>query len=44
MNLSETEDLSGRLEAVVADARGRVKAFQEEAEAVRQGIRERFGE
>ena len=35
-------DLSSRLDAVVEEARGRVKAFQQEAEATRQEIRGRF--
>jgi hypothetical protein len=42
MDATVAEDLSGRLDAVVEEARGRVKAFQAEAEATRQGIRERF--
>jgi hypothetical protein len=35
-------DLSSRLDAVMEEARGRVKAFQTEAESTRQEIRERF--
>src|SRR5207253_5724842 len=42
MSASEKGDLSSRLEAVVGEARGRVRTFQTEAEATRQEIRERF--
>jgi YHS domain-containing protein len=35
-------DLASRLDAVVEEARGRVKAFQTEAESTRQAIGERF--
>jgi hypothetical protein len=42
MSASEKGDLSSRLDAVVEEARGRVKAFQAEAEATRQQIQERF--
>jgi hypothetical protein len=36
------DDLDSRLDAVVEDARGRVVAFQTEAEATRQEVTERF--
>jgi YHS domain-containing protein len=42
MSATEMSDLTSRLEAVVEEAQGRVKAFQAEAEATRQGIAERF--
>jgi YHS domain-containing protein len=42
MGTSEKNDLSSRLEAVVEEARGKVKAFQTEAEATRQEIGARF--
>jgi hypothetical protein len=42
MSTTTTNDLDSRLEAVVEDARGRVKAFQAEAEAGRQEVAERF--
>jgi hypothetical protein len=42
MDASTRTDLSGRLDAVMEEARGRVKAFQTEAESTRQGIRERY--
>jgi YHS domain-containing protein len=42
MTASELGDLSSRLDAVIEEARGRVKAFQTEAESARQEIRERF--
>jgi YHS domain-containing protein len=42
MDATVAGDLSGRLDAVIEEARGRVKAFQAEAEATRQGARERF--
>jgi YHS domain-containing protein len=42
MSASEKGDLSSRLDAVVEEARGKVKAFQAEAEASRQEIRARF--
>ena len=42
MSAPERGDLATRLDAVVEEARGRVKAFQAEAEAARQEIRERF--
>src|SRR5438067_3824318 len=35
-------DLSRRLDAVIKEARGRVKAFQSEAERTHREIRERF--
>src|SRR5690349_4515350 len=41
---SQRDDLDSRLEAVLEEARGRVKAFQEAAETTRQGIAERFQE
>src|SRR5690348_1044963 len=37
-----TSDLSSRLDAVVEEARGKVKAFQQQAESSRQEIRARF--
>lgn len=43
MSASEMDDLASRLDAVVEEARGRVKAFQAETDAARQGIAERFG-
>jgi YHS domain-containing protein len=42
MSTSKSGDLTTRLDAVIAEARGKVKAFQTEAEAARQGVRERF--
>jgi YHS domain-containing protein len=42
MSTTLMNDLDSRLEAVVEDARGRVKAFQAEAEAGRQEVAERF--
>src|SRR3954454_10688324 len=42
MSSPEKSDLSSRLGAVVEEARGRVKAFQTEAEATRQEVRRRF--
>jgi YHS domain-containing protein len=42
MDAPTRADLSGRLDAVVAEARGRVKTFQSEAEAAHRGVRERF--
>ena len=42
MEASTRSELSGRLDAVVAEARGRVKDFQSEAEAAHRGVRERF--
>ena len=42
MSTTSTNDLDSRLDAVVEEARGRVKAFQAEAEAERQGVAERF--
>jgi len=42
MSASEMGDLASRLDAVVEEARGRVKAFQTEAESTRQAIGERF--
>jgi hypothetical protein len=42
MSAPEKSDLSSRLDAVIDQARGKVKAFQTEAEATRQGIQERF--
>jgi hypothetical protein len=42
MKAAEMGDLSTRLDAVMGEARGKVEAFQAEAEATRQGIRERF--
>src|SRR5690242_13845679 len=41
MQASMSSDLSGRLDAVVEEARGRVKAFQREAEDAHRGVRER---
>ena len=42
MSTTTTNDLDSRLDAVVEEAQGRVKAFQAEAEAERQGVAERF--
>src|SRR4051812_35347725 len=42
MSTTLMNDLDSRLDAVVEEARGRVKAFQAEAEADRQGVAERF--
>jgi YHS domain-containing protein len=42
MSAPEKGDLSSRLDAVVEEARGKVKAFQTEAEATRQEIGARF--
>ncbi len=42
MSPSSTNDLDSRLDAVVEEAQGRVKAFQEEAESTRQAITDRF--
>jgi len=42
MSASEIDDLSSRLDAVMEEARGRVEAFQMEAESTRQAIGERF--
>jgi len=42
MSASAIGDLSTRLDAVIEEARGRVKAFQAEAETARQERRERF--
>jgi YHS domain-containing protein len=42
MSTTSTNDLDSRLDAVVEDARGRVKAFQTEAETTRQEVAERF--
>jgi hypothetical protein len=42
MSTSEREDLTSRLDAVMEAARGKVKAFQEESEAKRHAIQERF--
>jgi len=44
MLASMSSDLSGRLDAVVKEAHGRVKAFQSEAEDAHRGARERFQE
>ena len=44
MGAATAGDLSSRLDAVVAGGRGKVKAFQAEAEATRQQVRERFQE
>lgn len=44
MRSTETGDLSTRLDAVIGEARGKVVAFQAEAEATRRGVRERFQE
>jgi YHS domain-containing protein len=42
MDPSTRGDLSGRLDAVVEEARGRVKAFQSAAEREHREVRERF--
>ena len=42
MPVLQTDNLTSRLEAVLEEARGRVKAFQEESETTRQAIAERF--
>lgn|GEM_PF-3314107 len=42
MSASTTGDLSSRLDAVVKEAKGRVKSFQTEAETARLEARERF--
>jgi YHS domain-containing protein len=42
MSASERDDLASRLDAVMEEARGRVEAFQMEAESTRQAIGERF--
>lgn len=42
MGTTSRDELAGRLDAVVEEARERVKAFQAEAEASRQEIGERF--
>jgi YHS domain-containing protein len=42
MSAAETDDLTRRLDAVMEEARARVKAFQTEAETTRQAIAERF--
>ena len=42
MDASTKSDLSGRLDAVIAEAQGRVKAFQAEAEQSHRGVQERF--
>jgi hypothetical protein len=42
MSTTTTNDLDSRLDAVVEEAQGRVKAFQTEAEAERQGVVKRF--
>jgi hypothetical protein len=42
MSTTSMNDLDSRLDAVVEEARGRVKAFQAEAEAGRQEVAERF--
>ena len=42
MDAPTKADLSSRLDAVIEEARERVKAFQTEAESTRQEIRERF--
>ena len=42
MAATSAGDLASRLDAVAEEARGRIKAFQAEAEASRQGIGERF--
>ena len=42
MSASERDHLATRLNAVIEEARGRVKAFQVEAETARQERRERF--
>jgi hypothetical protein len=44
MSATGKGDLAGRLAAVVEEARGRVEAFQSEAAATQQGIRDRFRE
>jgi len=42
MSAAQTNDLTRRLDAVMEEARARVKAFQTEAETTRQAIAERF--
>jgi hypothetical protein len=42
MSASEKDDLTKRLDAVMDDARSRVKAYQTQAESARQAIGERF--
>jgi YHS domain-containing protein len=42
MSAPERGDLATRLDAVIEEARGRVKSFQAEAETSRREIRERF--
>jgi YHS domain-containing protein len=42
MRASTKGDLSSRLDAVIGEARGRVKAFQSEAEKAHREVRERF--
>jgi len=42
MSATEMSDLSSRLDAVVAEARGQVEAFQAQAEETRREIAERF--
>ena len=42
MDAATKADLSSRLDAVMEEARGRVKAFQTEAESTRQEIQERY--
>src|SRR5579864_296019 len=42
MNVASKGDLSRRLDAVIEEAHGRVKAFQSEAEQSRQDVRKRF--
>jgi YHS domain-containing protein len=42
MNNASQNDLSCRLDAVIEEAHGRVKAFQTEAEQSRQEVRQRF--
>jgi YHS domain-containing protein len=42
MGAHDNADLASRLDAVIGEAHGKVKAFQEEAEAARQETRARF--
>jgi YHS domain-containing protein len=39
---AKVDELSGRLDAAIENARGRIKAFQTEAEQARQEVRTRF--
>jgi hypothetical protein len=42
MSTTSTDDLDSRLDAVAEEAQGKIKAFQQEAEAKRREVEERF--